>query len=128
MRNDLLNENNWLKKELRRIELIRKQIPEDQYNTLDKPIDKADVMSQTARPHKFSPQDGQTWSSYVDQLAIYVKFAEEKNISTHINGPRRAWYTHRSSSSCFMCEDIDLHHVMLSVLRSMSESHPNSIF
>ncbi len=123
-----MEENNWLKKELRRIEQTRKGMIEDQYNTLNEPLDIHDISQKVNKPHKFAPQEGQTWSSYVDQLAIYVKYAEEKNTSTHINGPRRAWYTHRSSSSCFMCEDVDLHHVMLATMRAMAKQYPSQVY
>ncbi len=120
-------ENNWLKKELRKIELTRQGM-NDQYNTLEKPININDVDKQVYLPHKFAPKEGQTWESYVEQLKIYVKYADEKNIATHINGVRRAWYTHRSSPSCFMCEDVDLRHVMLSAMELMSKQSPKSIY
>ncbi len=122
-----MEENNWLKKELRRIEQVRTQA-NDQYNTTDKPLDKNDIDRDVYLPHKFSAKQGQTWESYIQQLEIYVKFANEKNISTHINGPRNAWYTHRSSSSCFMCEDIDLRQVMLNAMKLMAKQHPSNVF
>ncbi len=122
-----MEENNWLKKELRRIELTRKAM-NDNYSTLEKPIDLANVENKHYLPHKFAPQQGQTWESYVQQLKIYIKFATEKNASVHINGPRGSWYTHRSSPSCFMCEDVDLHHVMLHTMEMMSKQYPKQVF
>ncbi len=122
-----MSENNWLKKELRKIELTRQGM-NDNYNTLDEKININDIDKQVYLPHKFAPKEGQTWESYVEQLKIYVKYADEKNIATHINGVRRAWYTHRSSPSCFMCEDVDLRHVMLSAMELMTKQSPKSIY
>jgi len=120
-------EKNWAKKELSRIEMERKGTS-DQYNTDKDPIDIHDVDNAVYLPHKFAAKDGQTWESYIEQLKIYIKFADEKNISTHINGPRNAWYTHRSSASCFMCEDVDLRHVMFHAMLMMSKQYPKQIF
>ncbi len=122
-----MEENNWLKKELRRIELIRKGIT-DQYNTLEPDKHISDIENKVYSPHKFAPSQGQTWESYTEQLKIYVKFANEKNKATHINGVRRAWYTHRSSPSCFMCEDMDLQNVMLNAMQLMAKQHPKNLF
>ncbi len=122
-----MEENNWLKKELRKIELTRKQM-NDQYNTLEESPHISDIDKQVYLPHKFAPVSGQTWQSYIEQLKIFVKFADEKNIATHINGPRRAWYTHKSSPSCFMCEDVDLRHVMLTAMELMAKQYPKSIY
>ncbi len=122
-----MNENNWLKKELRSIELQRKNML-DQYNSIDEPKDISDIERKVYLPHKFAVTMGQTWESYIEQLKIYIKFADEKNIATHINGPRRAWYTHKSSPSCFMCEDVDLRHVMINAMEIMAKQYPKNIF
>ncbi len=122
-----MEDNTWLKKELRRIELVRKHA-NDNYNTIEKPIDIADVDKRQYLPHKFAPIHGQTLESYITQLKIYIKFATEKNAQYHINGPRGPWYTHRSSSSCFMCEDVDLHHVLLHTLTTLGSKYPTFIF
>ena len=122
-----MEESNQFKKELRKIQSARANLL-DKYNTTENIPHHSDIANQPYRPHKFAPVEGQTWSSYAEQLAIYIKFAEEKNIATHINGPRRAWYTHRSSPSCFMCEDTDLHHVMLQAIQSMAKQYPKSIY
>ncbi len=123
----MVTENNWVKKELRKIELTRQGM-NDQYNTLDNQPHLSEIENKPYLPHKYAPKEGQTWTSYVEQLAIFIKYAEEKNIATHINGVRRAWYTHRSSPSCFMCEDTDLHHVMLNAIRMMAKQYPKAIF
>ncbi len=121
-----MKENNWLKKELREIERVRSNMNDNYSNPTE--LHPSNMENKSYLPHKFAPSEGQTWESYVEQLAIYVKFAMEKNVATHINGVRRAWYTHRSSPSCFMCEDTDLHHVMLNAMQSMAKQYPKSVF
>ncbi len=116
----------WLEKQLNEIERVRKG-NNDQYNAPGD-LHVSDIDNAIVLPHKFAPVEGQTWESYVEQLRIYVKFADEKNIATHVNGPRRAWYTHRSSPACFMCEDMDLRHVMLTAMAAMQKAHPEDIF
>ncbi len=119
--------DNWLKKELNQIERIRKGI-NDQYNTEEKPKHLADITKESRQDSRFSPKQGQTWESYVNEMKIVVDYASRKNTDTHINGVRRAWYTHRSSSSCFMCEDTQLQRILLQAMRYMASQHPEQVF
>ncbi len=122
-----MTENNWLKKELRRIELVRKGM-HDQYNSDDNPLDMNDVEKTLKINLQFAPHQGQTWQSYITELSIYKKYCEDKNIRTHVNGPKGAWYTHRNPAGCFACEDLNLINVMFKVLASMSEQYPDNKF
>ncbi len=122
-----MSENNWLKKELASIERQRKGLI-DQYNTEEKPKNQHDFDNIIHADLRFAPKEHQTWESYIKELKIYVDFADKKNTGAHINGVRGAWYTHRQSSGCFMCEDVNLRHVMLSVLQIMAKQHPTNIF
>ncbi len=119
--------NNWLKKELSQIERIRKNM-DDQYNTIETPKHISDIQNEVKVDARFSPKAGQTWESYVNEMKIVQEFAQKKNESTHINGVRRAWYTHRSSSSCFMCEDSQLQKILLQAMRYMASQHPEQVF
>ncbi len=121
-----MTESHWYKRELAEIERVKNNANDQYSNPTDYHI--SDISNKPYSPHKFAPSQGQTWESYVEQLAIYVKFAYEKNVATHINGVRRAWYTHRSSPSCFMCEDTDLHQVMLNAMKMMAKQYPKSVF
>ncbi len=42
-----------------------------------------------------TPDQGETWAHYADRVAIYAKLGADKSRLTHIDGPRKAWYTHR---------------------------------
>ncbi len=119
--------SNWYKKELSNIEAVRNQT-KDYHNTLDKPLDRADIDKKVYLPHKYAAKEGQTWQSYIEELKIHKKYVEEKNIATHINGPRGSWYTHRSSASCFMCEDIDFINVIYQAMVLMAKQYPKAIF
>ncbi len=122
-----MSENNWLNKELRKIELTRKGMI-DQYNTMDNPLDPNDIKNILHADLKFTPTENQSWSSYLKELKIYVKFCSEKNIKTHINGPKGAWYTHRNPMGCFACEDINLMHVMFTTMELMVKQYPDTTF
>ncbi len=100
----------------------------DNYNTMEKPLDRNDIDKKVYLPHKYAVKEGQTWQSYVEELKIHKKYVEEKNIATHINGPRGSWYTHRSSASCFMCEDIDFINVMYRAIEMMAKQYPKQVF
>ncbi len=119
--------DNWLKKELSQIERIRKNM-DDQYNTTESSKHMSDITNEPRTDNRFSPKAGQTWESYVNEMKIVQEFAQKKNESTHINGVRRAWYTHRSSSSCFMCEDSQLQKILLQAMRYMASQHPEQVF
>jgi len=68
----------------------------------------------------YAPKRGQKLSSYLKDLKIHIDYSVTKNTSAHINGPKGAWYTHRSSRGCFMCENISMiktqYHVLELVL------------
>ncbi len=75
-----------------------------------------------------SPEGGESWAHYADRLQVYVKIAAEKNYKTHIDGPRKAWYTHRNPMGCFMCEDANLIAVMRRVVGYMATKYPDITF
>ncbi len=120
-------ENNWLKKEMRRLDLIQKQM-NDQYNTLEKPLDPNDIKHIINADLEFAPKTGQTLKSYYEQLKVYVKFCSDKNIKTHVNGPKGAWYTHRNPMGCFACEDLNLMKTMEAVIALLASKYPDYIF
>ncbi len=117
----------WFDKELDKLEKQQKGL-HDQYNTLDNPIDVKKAERVLNSNLKYAPQLHQTWQQYVQELETHVKYADEKNTQSHINGTRGAWYTHRSPLGCFMCEDIALRHVMLQVLQLMAKQYPKTSF
>ncbi len=122
-----MDEESFYEKEIRKIELQRKQL-RDQYNTLDNPYQSDDYEKVLHADLEFTPKGGETWSSYCSTVLIYAKMNAKKNIQTHINGPKGAWYTHRNPQGCFACEDTNLISVLCSVLSLMSKQYPNNTF
>ncbi len=121
-----MDENKWFTQEMRRLDLQHQQMT-DHYNTLEKVSDLNDDTQLINSHLKYAPQEHHTWETYAKELATHVKYADDKNTKTHIQG-KRPWYTHRSPLGCFMCEDIAMRHVMLSVIISMAKQHPNTSF
>ncbi len=121
-----MEDNNWLKKELKNIETVRKQM-HDNYNTLEPPKDINDIKHILNADLDYTPKEGQTWESYIQELTTHVQYSSKKNAKAHINGPRGPWYTHKGAT-CFMCEDQNLIHAMLNVMRLMASSSPKNIF
>ncbi len=111
---------------MRRLDLQRKNL-NDRHNTLDEQTDTNDVEKLLNSSLKYTPESYQTWQQYVAELQTHIKYADDKNRRTHIEG-KRPWYTHRSPLGCFMCEDIALRHVMLRVLQLMANAYPDTKF
>ncbi len=119
--------NKYYEDEIRKIELQRKGM-RDQYNTLDNPYDENDIEKIIHADLEYAPKPKQTLQSYAQNLRIYYKLAAKKNIQTHINGPKGAWYTHRNPSGCFACEDMNLLSVMLQTLEYLASKNPDLTF
>ncbi len=119
--------NKFYEDEIRKIELQRKGM-RDQYNTLDNPYDENDIKKIIHADLEYAPKPKQTLLSYTENLRIYYKLAAKKNIQTHINGPKGAWYTHRNPSGCFACEDMNLLSVMLQTLEYLAAKNPSLTF
>ncbi len=117
--------NKYYEDEIRKIEIQRKNI-RDQYNTLDNPYDLHDIEKVTNCDLEFAPNQGETLLSYYERAKIYVKLQEKKNIQTHINGPKGAWYTHRNPAGCFACEDLNLLNILLRTIQLIAEKYPDS--
>ncbi len=122
-----MEENKWYAKEIRRIQLAKDNL-NDNYNTLDEPVDLHATQRILNANIQFGPKEGQKWLSYLEQLKIYVKFNQDRNERSHINGPKGPWYTHRSPAGCFMCEDTNLMSVMLQTMEIMVNQYPNTTF
>jgi len=117
--------NKYYEDELRKISVQRNGL-RDQYNTLDNPYDINDIEKITKADLEYTPNEGETLSSYYARAKIYVKMCEKKNIQTHINGPKGAWYTHRNPSGCFACEDLNLLNTLLRTLQLIAEKYPDT--
>ncbi len=77
---------------------------------------------------EYSPNKGESWMEYAKRVMIYAHINAEKNRLTHIDGPRKAWYTHRNPMGCFMCQDTNLISMLVRVLGEMSAVSPDNRF
>ncbi len=100
----------------------------DQYNSLDNPYNEDDYKRILHADLEFSPKPHQTWESYAAAIIIYAKMNAKKNIQTHINGPKGAWYTHRNPAGCFACEDSNLISVLVQTINLMAQTYPKTTF
>ncbi len=100
----------------------------DQYNSEDNPYDENDYTKILRADLEFTPKVGQTFLSYSENVQIYANANSKKNIQTHINGPKGAWYTHRNPAGCFACEDTNLISVLVQVIQYMASIHPIDTF
>lgn len=114
-------------KQLRELERQESHL-KSQY-TDDEKLDSADFYHTVVKSQlDESPEKGMTWSQYADKVKVYSKIHSTKNYNTHIDGPRKAWYTHRSPSGCFMCENINFINLMARVIGLMALQHPDNRF
>ncbi len=98
-----------------------------QYTSAEK-LDVNDYKKVVNSTISYAPHANETWKEYANRIGIYAKIAADKNRLTHIDGPRKAWYTHRNPMGCFMCESINLESVMLRVIGEMANQYPDNRF
>ncbi len=114
-------------KQMRKLEMQNNNLV-NQYDNDEERLDNHDFANLVNSKSICTPEKGETWAHYADRIAIYVKIAADKNRLTHIDGPRKAWYTHRSPMGCFMCESINIEAVMRRVIGIMAIQYPNNLF
>ncbi len=100
----------------------------DRYNSLDNPIDEDDYKNVVKSTLDYSPSENDTYTGYYEKLKIFVKLCSQRNIKTHIAGPKGAWYTHRNPQGCFACEDMNLMSVMCDIIGLMASRTPDTLF
>jgi hypothetical protein len=67
-------------------------------------------------------------SNYAIRLRVEVDQAAKKNNRTHVwNNGRGAWFTHKDKFGigCFMCEDVNLNHYMMSIIEYFAHKYPD---
>ncbi len=114
---------------LRQMRLLERQEQDltSQYTDLEK-LDKNDYKKVVNANVTYAPHRGETWHEFAYRIAIYCDLNAKKSRLTHIDGPRKAWYTHRNPQGCFMCEDINLISLMKRVIAEMALLYPNNKF
>ncbi len=114
---------------LRQMRLLERQEADltSQYTDLEK-IDVNDYKKVVNANVTYAPHKGETWRQYAERVMIYCDLSAKKNRLTHIDGPRKAWYTHRNPMGCFMCEDTNLISLMRRVIAEMATLYPDNRF
>ncbi len=80
-------------KEMRKLEMQEADLT-SQY-TNDEKMDVNDYKKVVNSQVSYAPHKGETWKEYSNRIKIYADLNAAKNRLTHIDGPRKAWYTHR---------------------------------
>ncbi len=116
-------DNDYLERQERQQKQMR-----DQYNETEK----YDAMEDYQRIIQQSNLDyairkSETLENYLARLQIHVDFNAKKNIKTHIQAPKGCWYTHKSPLGCFMCDDMNMIHYMLNLLKTLAKYQPDYI-
>ncbi len=116
-------DNDYLERQERQQKYLR-----DQYNE----VEKYDAMEDYQRIIQQSTADyairkHEKLEDYITRLSIHVEYNAKKNIKTHIQAPKGCWYTHKSPLGCFMCDDMNMIHYMLNLLKTISKFQPEYI-
>lgn len=117
----------WAEKEIKKIDLQIKGL-RDPYNTLEDRVSVHDVEKVLHTTLKYAPCVKQKLSSYLIQLQVHLRYAEDVSFASHVNGAKGAWFTHRRSKDCFMCQDLNIMNTMFSVLDLISKRYPDITF
>ncbi len=116
-------DNDYLERQERQQKYLR-----DQYNE----VEKYDAMEDYQRIIQQSNLDyairkQENLENYIARLQIHVEFNAKKNIKTHIQAPKGCWYTHKSPLGCFMCDDMNMIHYMLNLIKTIAKHQPTYI-
>lgn len=76
---------------------------------------------------KYQPIEGETVAGYCRRLSTnIIPQLEETNTSAHIYG-RKMWFTHRTPSECWICEELNVMWYMYEIL-NMMPNNENLVF
>ncbi len=116
-------DNDYLERQERQQKYLR-----DQYNEVEKYDAMEDyqrIIQQSTADYAIRKQE--KIIDYIQRLQIHVEFNAKKNIKTHIQAPKGCWYTHKSPLGCFMCDDMNMIHYMLNLIKTMAKYQPEYI-
>jgi len=122
-----LEEDTYYNKTMEQLERQQKGL-HDQYNSLENKFEPEDYTKVLKADLEFAPKYGENILDYAKKLPIYRDTNAKKNIQTHINGPKGAWYTHRNPAGCFACEDTNLINILVDVIMILSNRHSKETY
>jgi len=73
------------------------------------------VMKQRS-PMEILPHLNEPLSDYIHNLSQVAGRLERIAVDKHINGPKGPWFTHKSSSECWICKQSNLISMLLGIL------------
>ncbi len=76
----------------------------------------------------YAASENEKLSTWIVRMRVEVDNAAKKNSRKHVwNNGRGCWFTHKDKfgDGCFMCEDTNLSHYMLSVLEYLVAKYPS---
>jgi len=81
----------WIDQELRKIDMQRKNMSDKYNQPQNENMDRITKLMQSDHII-YKPRTGQTWQQYATELQTHVKYADDKNYTTHIeNNGKKAW-------------------------------------
>ncbi len=75
----------------------------------------------------FTPIENELLSGYCRRLLALIQKQETVNTQAHIYG-RKTWFTHKTPSTCWLCDDINVMWMMYEVLNLTALANPKLIF
>ncbi len=116
-------DNDYLERQERQQKFLRDQYNEsEKYDALE---DYQRIIQQSNLDYGIRKQEN--LENYLTRLEIHVNFNAKKNIKTHIQAPKGCWYTHKSPLGCFMCDDMNMIHYMLNLLKTIAKHQPDYV-
>ncbi len=113
-------DNEYLARQERQQKQLRDQYNEtSKYDALE---DYQRIIQQSNLDYAIRKQEN--LENYITRLEIHVNFNATKNIKTHIQAPKGCWYTHKSPLGCFMCDDMNMIHYMLNLIKTIAKYQP----
>ncbi len=122
-----MDEDSYYNKTMEQLERQQRGL-HDQYNSLENKFEEEDYLKVLKADLEFAPKAGENILHYANKLPQYKNSNAKKNIQTHINGPKGAWYTHRNPAGCFACEDTNLIAILTDVILIMANRHKEESF
>lgn len=85
------------------------------------PMEGTDRYFKRRESGNYQPIDGETLSGYSRRLSNQIlPKLEETNTSAHIYG-RKTWFTHRTPSECWICEELNVMWYMQEILHMIPQ-------
>ena len=125
-----LDDTSYFQNEMEKLERQQKNL-HDQYNQEMSEFNVEEYVRKlrAASALKYAISPNEKLSDYMVRLRVHLDIAANKNIDTHVvNRNRGCWFTHKDKFGvgCFMCEDLQLIHYLMSLLEYLCKRYPTT--